>query len=54
MSQLHLFQHNDASTLVNGPTIYITQEVNKIAFFCIQCIKLPENIIKNISTAICY
>ena len=42
----------DASTLVNGPTIYITQEVNKIALFCIQCMNLPANIIKNISTAI--
>lgn len=43
---------SDAYTLVNGPTIYITQEVNKIALFCIQCMKLPENIIKNISKAI--
>jgi hypothetical protein len=42
----------DAYTLVNGPTIYITQEVNKIGFFCIQRMKLPDNIIKNISTAI--
>ena len=42
----------DAYTLVNGPTIYITQEVNKIAFFCIQCMNLPDNIIKNISTTI--
>ena len=43
---------SDAYTLVNGPTIYITQEVNKIAHFCIQCIDLPENIIKNISSTI--
>ena len=42
----------DAYTLVNGPTIYITQEVNKIAHFCIQCIDLPDNIIKNISATI--
>jgi hypothetical protein len=42
----------DAHTLVNGPTIYITQEVNKIGFFLIQCIKLPENIINNISNTI--
>ena len=42
----------DAFNLVNGPTIYITQEVNKIAFFCIQCMNLPENIIQNISKAI--
>tara|TARA_Y100000389_G_scaffold204352_1_gene256396 strand:+ start:4825 stop:7206 length:2382 start_codon:yes stop_codon:yes gene_type:complete len=42
----------DAHTLVNGPTIYITQEVDKIAHFCIQCMKIPENEIKNISKAI--
>ena len=44
----------DAYTLVNGPTIYITQDVNKIGFFCIQSMNLPENIIKNISTTIAY
>ena len=42
----------DAHTLVNGPTIYITHDVNKIGFFCIQCIKIPETILKNISKAI--
>ena len=42
----------DAHTLVNGPTIYITQEVNKIALFCIQCINIPSNILENISKAI--
>ena len=43
---------SDAATLVNGPTIYITQEVDKIAHFCIQCMKFPENIIKNIAITI--
>ena len=43
---------NDASTLVNGPTIYITHDVNKIGFFCIQCIKIPDHILLNISKAI--
>ena len=43
---------SDAATLVNGPTIYITQEVDKIAHFCIQCMKFPENIIKNITITI--
>jgi len=42
----------DAYTLVNGPTIYITNDVNKIGFFCIQCIKIPEHILLNISKAI--
>ena len=44
----------DAHTLVNGPTIYITQDVNKIGFFCIQSMNLPENIIENISNTIVY
>jgi len=43
---------SDAYTLVNGPTIYITQEVNKIGIFCIQCMNIPENILLNISKAI--
>jgi len=43
---------SDAHTLVNGPTIYITHDVNKIGFFCIQCMKIPENILLNISKAI--
>jgi hypothetical protein len=42
----------DAHSLVNGPTIYITQDVNKIAFFCIQCMNFPDNIINNISKTI--
>lgn len=44
----------DAYTLVNGPTIYITQDVNKIGYFCIQSMNLPDNITKNISTTIAY
>ena len=39
----------DAHTLVNGPTMYLTNDINTISFFCIQNMKLPENIIKNIS-----
>ena len=42
----------DSCTLVNGPTIYITHEVNKIGFFCIQCMNIPNNILLNISKAI--
>jgi len=42
----------DANTLVNGPTIYITQEVNKIGYFCIQTMNIPSNILLNISNAI--
>lgn len=42
----------DAYTLVNGPTIYITQDVNKIGYFCIQNTNIPSNILENISNAI--
>ena len=42
----------DAYTLVNGPTIYLTNDINKIAHFCIQSMKFPDNIIKNISNTI--
>ena len=42
----------DAYTLVNGPTIYLTNDINIIAHFCIQSMKFPDNIIKNISKTI--
>ena len=42
----------DAYTLVNGPTIYLTNDIDKIAVFCIQNMKFPDNIIKNISDTI--
>jgi hypothetical protein len=42
----------DAYTLVNGPTIYITQDINKIGYFCIQNMNIPSNILENISNAI--
>lgn len=42
----------DAHTLTNGPTIYITQDINKIAFFCIQSINIPQSILKDIYTDI--
>ena len=43
---------SDAYTLVNGPTIYITQEVNKIGYFCIQCMNIPSNILEDITKTI--
>jgi len=43
---------SDAYTLVNGPTIYITQEVNKIGYFCIQRMNIPSNILENIANTI--
>ena len=43
---------HDASTLINGPTIYITQEVSKIGFFCIQCMNIPESILLSIGKTI--
>ena len=42
----------DAHSLVNGPTIYLTNDINIIAHFCIQSMKFPDNIIKNISKTI--
>jgi len=42
----------DAHTLVNGPTIYLTNDINTIGHFCIQSMKFPENIIKNITRTI--
>ena len=42
----------DAYTLVNGPTIYLTNDIEKISHFCIQCMNFPNNIIKNISEII--
>lgn len=42
----------DAYTLVNGPTIYLCEDVNKIALFCLQSLNIPSNILKNLSSII--
>ena len=39
----------DACTLVDGPTIYLADDVGKVATFMLQNARIPENSIKNIS-----
>jgi hypothetical protein len=38
----------DAHTLTNGPTIFLTEDVNKIARFCLQEANIPDAITRNI------
>lgn len=42
----------DAYTLTDGPTIYICENVQKIATFCIQQANIPSSIMTNIMTKI--
>jgi len=42
---------NDANTLTDGPTIYLADDVNKIAKFCIQTSKIPEEVLREIDLA---
>lgn len=42
----------DAYTLVNGPTLYLTNDIQKIANFCIQSMNFPESIITDIEKII--
>ena len=44
----------DSWTLDGGPTIYISEDINKIAHFCIQNINIPANILNKISKTIDY
>ena len=44
----------DSWTLNGGPTIYISEDINKIAHFCIQNINIPANILNKISKTIDY
>jgi hypothetical protein len=43
---------SDAHTLTDGPTIYIADDVNKIAKFGIQCSEIPSRVINEITSAI--
>ena len=43
---------SDAHTLTDGPTIYIAEDVNKIAKFGIQCSEIPSHVINEITNAI--
>ena len=52
-STIHMVT-NDAHTLTNGPTIFLTENVGKIARFCIQEANIPEMIVSNILSVIKY
>lgn len=43
---------SDAYSLTDGPTIFIADDVNKIAKFCIQSASIPNSIIKDITDKI--
>jgi len=45
---------SDAFSLTDGPTIYIAEDVEKIAKFCLQTSKLPNAIMKQITDAILF
>ena len=42
----------DAHTLINGPTIYLCENINKIALFCLQSLNIPCNLLDNLSNMI--
>tara|TARA_R110002074_G_scaffold198970_5_gene366705 strand:+ start:5703 stop:8084 length:2382 start_codon:yes stop_codon:yes gene_type:complete len=46
-STIHMVT-GDAHTLTNGPTIFLTEDVNKIARFCLQEANIPDAITRNI------
>ena len=46
-STIHMVT-SDAHTLTNGPTIFLTEDVNKIARFCLQEANIPDAITQNI------
>jgi len=43
-----------AFTLTHGPTIYISNEITKLAKFCVQTSKIPDYVLKTISSNIEY
>ena len=44
----------DAYTLTDGPTIFLAEDINKIAQFYIQNAKIPDNVLKDIMAKINY
>ena len=52
-SNIH-FVTNDAHTLTDGPCIFLTDNVTKIAKFCLQEANIPENLLTNILNTIKY
>lgn len=45
---------NDAHTLTDGPTIFMTSDVDKIAKFCIQQAKIPASVMSEINSKIAF
>jgi len=43
---------SDAYTLTDGPTIFLADNMDKIAQFCIQSSKIPDRVLKDIMTSI--
>tara|TARA_X000000950_G_C13917956_1_gene661898 strand:+ start:778 stop:3183 length:2406 start_codon:yes stop_codon:yes gene_type:complete len=43
-----------AFTLTHGPTIYISNEIDKLAKFCVQTSKIPKSVLETISSNIEY
>lgn len=52
-SSIHMVT-SDAHTLTDGPTIYLADDVEKIARFCIQEAKIPDQVMKDIMEDIEY
>lgn len=52
-STIHIVT-KDAYTLTDGPTIFLANDINKIAKFCLQQAEIPKLIIKNISEAMIF
>ena len=44
----------DAHTLTHGPTIYLTDEIDKITKFCLQSVQLPSRVIQDLMGSIYY
>ena len=52
-SSIHMVT-SDAHTLTDGPTIYLAEDVEKIAKFCIQEARIPDQVMKDIMEDIEY
>ena len=44
----------DAHTLTHGPTIYLTDEIDKITKYCLQSVQLPSRVIQELMGSIYY
>ena len=50
-STIHMVT-KDSYTLSHGPTIYLTDEIDKITMFCMQSVKLPSRVIEELMSSI--